>query len=327
MRTAMIRAACLAALVIVAAEAGAQSGAAQGYPAKPIRWVLSFGAAGGAPDTIARMIGPKLTEAWGQQVLVDPRTGAGGTIATDIVAKSPPDGYTLLLASPSHAINATLYGKLPYDALADFTPVSLVAELPNILVVHPSLPARSVKELIALARAKPGALNYGSAGSGSSQHLAGELFNKMAGVKTVHIPYKGGGAAMVDLIAGQVQLTFGSATTLPHVRSGKAVALAVTTAKRASTLPDLPTIAESGLPGYEASAWYMVLAPAKTPPAIIDKLHAEIVRSMKLPDVRERFTFQTIEPVGLPPAESTAYLAREITKWAAVVKASGAKVE
>ena len=316
----------LTACALTAAPAVAQS-PAQNYPVKTIRWVLSFGAPGGAPDTIARTLGPKLTEAWGQQVLVDPRPGAGGTIATDIVAKAPPDGYTLLLASPSHAINATLYGKLPYDSLVDFAAVSLVAELPNILVVHPSLPVRSVKELIALARAKPGALNYGSAGSGSSQHLAGELFNKMAGVKTVHIPYKGGGAVMVDLIAGQVQLTFGSATALPHVRSGRAVALAVTTAKRASTLPELPTIAESGLPGYEASAWYIVLAPAKTPPAIIDKLHAEMVRAMKLPDVRERFTFHTIEPVGLPPAESAAYLAREVTKWAAVVRESGAKVE
>jgi tripartite-type tricarboxylate transporter receptor subunit TctC len=243
------------------------------------------------------------------------------------VAKAPPDGYTLLLASPSHAINATLYGKLPYDTLADFAPVTLVAELPNILTVHPSLPVKSVKDLIALARAKPGALNYGSAGSGSSQHLAGELFNSMARVNMVHIPYKGGGAVMVDLISGQVQVTFGSATSLPHVRAGRAVALAVTTAKRASTLPDLPTIAESGLPGYEASAWYMVLAPARTPPAILDKLHAEIVRAMKLPDVRERFASQTIEPVGLPPAESAAYLAREVAKWAVVVKASGAKVD
>ena len=327
MTATIIRSLTFTALTLAAVSVGAQSGAAQNYPVKPIRWVLSFGAPGGAPDTIARMIGPKLTEVWGPQVVVDPRAGAGGTIATDIVARSAPDGYTLLLASPSHAINTTLYGKLPYDTLADFTPVTLVAELPNILTVHPSLPVRSVKQLIALATAKPGALNFGSAGSGSSQHLAGELFNQMAGVRMVHIPYKGGGAVMIDLIAGQVQVTFGSATTLPHVRSGKAVALAVTTAKRASTLPELPTIAESGLPGYEASAWYIVLAPAKTPPAIVDKLHAEIVRAMKLPDVRERFNFQTIEPVGLPPAESAAYLAREVAKWAAVVKVSGAKVD
>ncbi len=327
MTAPIVRATALAALALAAVPAAAQPGPVQAYPVKTVRWVLSFGAPGGAPDTIARTLGPKLTEAWGQQVLIDPRTGAGGTIATDIVAKAPPDGYTLLLASPSHAINATLYGKLPYDTLADFAAVSLVAELPNILVVHPSLPVKSVRDLIALAKARPGALNYGSAGSGSSQHLAGELFNKMAGVKTVHIPYKGGGAVMVDLIAGQVQLTFGSATSLPHVRSGRAVALAVTTAKRASTLPELPTIAESGLPGYEAAAWYIVLAPAKTPPAIIDKLHAEFVRAMKQPDVRERFNVQTIEPVGLPPAESAAYLAREVTKWAAGVKASGAKVD
>ena len=208
---------CIAALAATAADA-------QQYPVKPVRFVLPFGAPGGAPDIVARLLAGKLTEAWGQQVVVEPRVGAGGTIGTEAVANAAPDGYTLLLTSPSHAINVTLYSKLPYDAVTDFIPITQLVAVPNILVIHPSLPARSVKELIALAKAKPGSLNYGSAGSGSSQHLAGELFKKMAGVDMVHIPYKGGGGVVVDLVAGQLQLTFGSATSLPFVRSGRLIA-------------------------------------------------------------------------------------------------------
>ena len=210
----------------------AATACAQQYPAKPIRFVLPFGAPGGAPDIVARLLAPRLTEALGQQIVIEPRVGAGGTIGTEVVANAAPDGYTILLTSPSHAINVTLYSKLPYDAVADFVPITQLVEVPNILVIHPSLPARSVQELIKLAKSKPGSLNYGSAGSGSSQHLAGELFKKMAGVNMVHIPYKGGGGVVVDLIAGQVQLTFGSATSLPYVRSGRLVALAVTTSQR-----------------------------------------------------------------------------------------------
>jgi tripartite-type tricarboxylate transporter receptor subunit TctC len=300
---------------------------AQAYPSKPIRWVLAFGAPGGAPDTIARTVGPKLTEAWGQQIIVDPRTGAGGTIATEIVAKSPPDGYTILLASPSHAINSFLYGKLPYDPVADFAPVSRIADVPNIVVVHPSVPARSIKQLIALAKSKPGGLLYGSAGNGSSQHLAGELFQKMAGVKMVHVPYKGGGAVVIDLISGQLQLTFGSTTSLPGIRSGRLVALAVTTAKRVSVLPELPTVSEAGLPGYEAAAWYAAFAPAKTPRLIVEKIQLEIARAIKIPDVRERLSPQMIEPVGSSPSELAAFLQREMGKWGGIVKESGAKVE
>ncbi|MDB5807890.1 MAG: Tricarboxylate transport protein TctC, partial [Betaproteobacteria bacterium] len=202
-----------AALSLLAAGAWAQQ-----YPVKPVRFVLPFGAPGGAPDIVARLIAPKLTETWGQQVVVEPRVGAGGTIGSEVVANASPDGYTILLTSPSHAINVTLYSKLPYDTVNDFIPVTQLVEVPNILVIHPSLPARTVPQLIALAKAKPGSLNYGSAGSGSSQHLAGELFKKMAGVSMVHIPYKGGGGVVVDLIAGQVQLTFGSSTSLPYVR-------------------------------------------------------------------------------------------------------------
>jgi tripartite-type tricarboxylate transporter receptor subunit TctC len=314
-------------LISLASGRGWAQSVAPAYPVKPIRWVLAFGAPGGAPDTIARTIGPKLTEAWGHQVIVDPRTGAGGTIATDIVAKSPPDGYTLLLASPSHAINGSLYSRLPYDPVADFAPVMRIADVPNIVVVHPSVPARSVKQLIALAKARPGLLNYGSAGSGSSQHLAGELFKKMAGVDMVHVPYKGGGAVVIDLISGQLQVTFGSTTSLPGIRSGRLIALAVTTAKRVSVLPDLPTVSEAGLPGYEAAAWYAVFAPARTPRPIIEKFQGEVARAMKLPDVRERFATQMIEPVGSPPSELAAFLEREIAKWGAIVRASGAKAD
>jgi tripartite-type tricarboxylate transporter receptor subunit TctC len=300
---------------------------AQQYPTKVVRLVLAFGAPGGAPDTIARTLAPKLTEAWGHQILVDPRTGAGGTIATEIVAKAPPDGYTLLLASPSHAINSFIYSKLSYDPVADFAAVTHAADVPNIVVIHPTVPARSIKQLIALAKSKPGALLYGSAGSGSSQHLAGELFQKMAGVKMVHVPYKGGSAVVVDLMSGQLQLTFGSTTSLPAIRSGRLVGLAVTTSRRVAALPELPTVAEAGLAGYDAAAWYAVFAPARTPRAIVDKVSAEFARAIRLPDVRERIEPQLIQPVGSSPAELAAFLGKELKKWGAIVKESGAKVE
>jgi tripartite-type tricarboxylate transporter receptor subunit TctC len=318
----------LTACALAPGGAGAQPSAQYPqYPVKPVRFVLPFGAPGGAPDIVARLLAPRLTEAWGQQIVIEPRVGAGGTIGTEVVATAAPDGYTILLTSPSHAINVTLYPKLPYDAVADFVPITQLVEVPNILVIHPSLPARSVKELIALAKARPGSLNYGSAGSGSSQHLAGELFKKMAGVSMAHIPYKGGGGVVVDLIAGQVQLTFGSSTSLPYVRNGRLIALAVTTAQRVNSLPGLPTIAEAGLPGYEASAWYALFAPARTPKPIVDKLHAEVTRILRLPDVRERLAFETIQAVGSTPAELAEFVKREIVKWGAIIKDSGAKVD
>ena len=272
--------------------------AAQQYPAKPIRLVLAFGAPGGAPDTIARTVAPKLTEAWGHQVLVDPRTGAGGTIATEIVAKAPPDGYTLLLASPSHAINSFLYSKLPYDPVADFAPVTHVADVPNIVVIHPSVPARSVKQLIALAKSKPGALLYGSAGSGSSQHLAGELFQKMAGVKMVHVPYKGGGAVVIDLMCR-------ASSSSPSARPRRFPAYARAgwsrsrsrRRRRVARLPDLPTVAEAGLPGYEAAAWYAVFAPARTPRAIVEKVQRG-VRACDQAAGRARADRAAIDPAG-----------------------------
>jgi tripartite-type tricarboxylate transporter receptor subunit TctC len=242
---------------------------AQDYPVRPVRMVLTFGAPGGAPDTIARTLGAELAKMWGQQLVVDPRPGGGGMLATDIVSKATPDGYTVLLVSPSHVINPALHAKMPFDPVKDFAPVTQVAEVPNVLTVYPGVAARSVKELIALAKAKPGSLAYGSSGIGSSQHLAGELFREMAGINIVHVPYKAGTAANLDLIAGRIQIGFASSTSVPHIKSGRLVALGVTSAKRSGALPDVPTIAESGLAGYVASAWYGVLAPARTPKAIV----------------------------------------------------------
>jgi len=299
---------------------------AQTYPERPVRLVLSFGAPGGTPDTIARLVGPKLTEVWGKQVVVDPRAGAGGVVGTEIVAKAPADGYTLLIVSPAHAINPSLRSKLPYDSVKDFTAVTQLVENANILSVYPPLGVRSVKDLIALAKAKPGGLAYGSAGIGSSQHLSGELFKSMAGVNIVHVPYKGGGAAVLDLIAGRVQFTFGAATSLPHIRAGRLTALAVTTAKRSAQMPDVPTIAEAGLPGYEASVWYGLLMPANVPAAIVAKVHQDFSAALKLPDVRATLANIMAEVTPSPSPKAFAeFLARETAKWTKVVKASGAK--
>ncbi|HEV7799498.1 MAG TPA: tripartite tricarboxylate transporter substrate binding protein [Burkholderiales bacterium] len=301
---------------------------AQDYPKRPVRMVLSFGAPGGAPDTIARTLAPKLSEMWGQQLVVDPRSGAGGILGTEIVAKAAPDGYTLVLVSPSHAINPALHAKMPYDALRDFSAVTQLAEVPNILSVHPGVPARSVKELIALAKGKPGGLSYGSAGIGSSQHLAGELFKEMAGVNLVHVPYKAASATNVDLIAGRIQLASGSTASVPHIRSGKLVGLAVTTAKRSPAVPDLPTIAEAGLPGYEAASWYGVLVPAGTSLAIIARLHKDFTQAAQMPEVRQQQSALAIEPtVSASPAAFAAFIARERAKWADLVRKSGAKAE
>jgi tripartite-type tricarboxylate transporter receptor subunit TctC len=301
---------------------------AQDYPKRPVRMVLSFGAPGGAPDTIARTLAPKLSELWGQQLVVDPRSGAGGILGTEIVAKAAPDGYTIVLVSPSHAINPALHAKLPYDAAKDFNAVTQLAEVPNIISVHPGLAARTVKELIALAKAKPGSLSYGSAGIGSSQHLAGELFKEMAGINLVHVPYKAASATNIDLIAGRIQLAFGSTASVPHIRSGKLVGLAVTTAKRNSAVPDLPTVAESGLPGYEAAAWYGLLVPAGTSRSIIAKLHHDFTQAAQLPDVRQQQSALAIEPtVSASPAAFAAFIDRERAKWGDLVRKSGAKAE
>lgn len=315
----------LAALMLqfLAQVALAQVPSPEAWPVKPVRLVLSF--PGGAPDILARLIAPKLTDMWGQQVIVDPRSGAGGIVGTDAVAKAPGDGYTFLIASPSHAINPSLYPKLPYDSINDFVGVSKLAEVPNIVIVHPAVPARTLKELIAYLKANPGKVNYGTSCCGSSQHLAGELFSKMAGVKILHVPYKSGPQVVIDLVAGQVQLTFGSSSAMPNVRSGKLVALAVTTAQRVSSIPDLPTVAEAALPGYEAAAWYAMFAPARTARSIVNRVQADVAKALVMPDVREKLTAVAIEPVGSTPAEMDAFLKREIAKWSVVVKESGAK--
>ena len=314
------------ALGLTLACAGAS---AQNYPSRPIRLVVPY-PPGGPLDIMARAIGQKLTEAWSQPVVVDNRAGAGGNIGADLVAKSPADGYTLLMgAVATHAINPTLYGKLPYDPVKDFAPVALVAQVPNILVVNPSVPARSVRELIELARARPGYLNFGSGSTGSTGHLAGELFKTMAGVQMMHIPYKGGAPAMADLLAGQVQLMFDNlANALPNVRAGKLRALALTTLARSPAVPDLPTIAESGLPGFDLTTWFGVMVPAGTPPGIVAKLNAEIVRALAAKDMRERLEKMGAEaPANNTPEHFAAFIRTEAAKYAKVVKDSGAKVE
>jgi tripartite-type tricarboxylate transporter receptor subunit TctC len=304
----------------------AASACAQGYPNRPVRFLVGF-APGGFTDVMARLIAGKLTEQWGHQVVVDNRPGASTTIAADLTAKAAPDGYTLLMMTDNHVTNPALFAKLPYDSERDFAPVTLAALAPFLLVVHPSVPAGTVKELIALAKARPGQLSYGSGGVGAPGHLSGELFGTLAGVKMVHVPYKGGSAVVVDLMSGQLQLTFGSTTSLPAIRSGRLVGLAVTTSRRVAALPELPTVAEAGLAGYEAAAWYAVFAPARTPRAIVDKVSAEFARAIRLPDVRERIEPQLIQPVGSSPAELAAFLGKELKKWGAIVKESGAKVE
>jgi tripartite-type tricarboxylate transporter receptor subunit TctC len=298
------------------------------YPNKPIRLVVPFSAAG-TTDFLARAIAQKLGTNMGTTVIVDNRPGAGGNIGSDIVAKADPDGYTLLLGTVgTHAINASLYKKMPYDTVKDFAPITLVASVPNIVVVHPSVPAKSIKELLALAKAKPGNLTFASSGNGSSIHLSGELFKSMAGVDMLHVPYKGSGPAVADLVGGQVNLMFDNMpSSLPHVKSGRLRAIAVTGAKRSPAVPDLPTIAESGVPGYDSVAWFGVLAPAGTPPAIVNQLNAEIIKVLKSPDVAHRLSSQGAEPAYNTPEQFSAYIKTEMGKWAKVVKASGAQVD
>ncbi len=302
--------------------------AADAYPAKPIRFVVAF-PPGGGTDIIARSIAQKLAERIAQQVVVDNRPGAGGNIGTDIVAKAAPDGYTMLMGSAGPlAINASLFAKMPFDPVRDLAPVTLAASTPNVLVLHPSLKAATVKELIALARARPGEINFASSGHGTPAHLAGELFNSMAGVKMVHVPYKGAAPALADLLGGQVQLMFSTMPpALPHVKDGKLRALAVTSAKRSPAAPELPTVDEIALPGFEANTWHGVVVPAGTPETIVARLNREIVAILHLPEVVERLSGQGAEPVGSTPQEFAAYIKSEALKWAKVVRDSGAKAE
>ena len=301
---------------------------AQGYPNKPVRLIVPQSPGGGA-DILARAVAAKLSETWGHQVVVENRAGAAGIIGTEAAAKATPDGYTLLMgAIGANGINPGLYPNLPYDSRKDFAPVTMVASAPLLVVVHPSVPLNSTKELIAFAKSQPGKINFASAGSGNATHLAGELFKTMANVDITHVPYKGATPAETDLIGGQVQLMFSSIlSALPHVKAGRMKALAVTSLRRSSLAPELPTVAESGLPGYEMNPWYGVFAPAGTPRPVIDKIHRDIVRILQLPDVKERFAALGAEPVGNTPEQFGAFVDAEITKWSKVIKDSGAKAE
>ena len=318
---------CAATGTMAQTTPGGAGAAHAAYPTKPVRVIVGFPPGSGA-DITARVIGAKLGDALGQQVVVDNRPGAASNIAAELAAKAPADGYTLFIGTVANTINATLYPRLPFDFAQDFAPVALTTAAPNVLVVHTSVPAKSVKELIALAKGRPGQLNYASAGTGTAPHLSGELFNAMAGVRMVHIPYKGSPPAVTDLLAGEVALMFSpSSTVLPHVKTGRLRALAVTTAARLPSLPELPTVAESGLKGYETITWFGFVAPAKTPQAIVARLNAEIVKVLALPDVRNQFAIQGIEVIGGTPEQFASYIRDEIAKWARAIKLSGAKAE
>ena len=311
------------ALVFAAGLAVAQAPA---YPVKSVR-LLVPSSPGGGTDILARVLAQKMSETFGQQFVVENRPGAGQVIGIEAVARSAPDGYTLLMAASAIVINEVLYAKPPYDTLRDFAPVTLGASLPNILVVHPALPVKSVRELIVLAKTRAGQLNYSSAGSGTSPHLSMELFRLMAGITLTHIPYKGSGPATVDLLAGQVQLSMPNVlTALPHIKGGKLRGLGVTSGKRATGLPDIPAIAET-LPGYEAIQWYGILAPAGTTRDIVGKLQAEIARILVLPEVRDRLAADGADAVGSRPDEFAAYIRAELAKWGKVVKTGGIKLE
>ena len=321
----------LALLAIVAAAVGAPFTFAQGaatYPAKPVRLVVPF-PAGGTTDILARAVAQRLSEAWGRQVIVDNRPGAGGNIGSDLVAKAAPDGYTLLMGTVgTHAINPSLYKNMPYDHVKDFAPVILVAGVPNVLVVNPSLPVHSVTELIAYAKANPGKLSFASGGPGSPHHLYGELLKSMTGIEMTHVPYKGSAPALTDLIGGQVQLMFDNLpSSLPFIKAGKLRALAVTSGARAAALPDLPTLAESGLPGFEASSWFGVLAPAGTPRDIVAKLNGAIAGWLASPEAKEKLLAQGAIAAGGTPEDFARHIGAETSKWAKVVKASGAHID
>jgi tripartite-type tricarboxylate transporter receptor subunit TctC len=313
------------AVVMCLASAGA---AAQAYPGKPIRMITPY-APGGGSDTLARILGQKLLEAWGQPVVVDNRPGGGGIIGAETVARAAPDGYTLLVTpSAVLTINPHLYSSLRYDTFRDFAPVTIASNSPYFLVVHPKIPAANVRELIAYAKANPGKMNYSSSGSGSSTHLAGVLFNQMAGIDIVHIPYKGAAPAIVDLLAGNIQMRFSSVVpVLPHVKNGRLRGIAISSAKRYGPLPELPTIAESGLPGYTVESFYAVVAPAGTSRAIIAKLNAELVRNLKGAEVAAHMAADGAEVIGSSPAELAKAMRDDYARWAKPVKDSGARVD
>ncbi len=316
-----------AALFVLLALSAAAA-AAQPYPSKPIRLVVPF-PAGGTTDILAREVGQRLSLSLGQPVVIDNRPGAAGNIGSELVAKSAPDGYTLLMATVgTHAINPNLYARIPYDHVKDFAPVVLVAGVPNVLEVTPSLPVHSVADLINLAKEKPGQINFASSGSGTSIHLSGELFKTMAGVDMTHVPYKGSAPAITDLIGGQVQVMFDNLpSSLQQIKAGKLRAIAVTSAQRAPALPDVPTIAESGLPGFEATSWFGIVAPTGTPPTIIARINADVNQWLQSPEAKDKLLAQGAVAAGGSPEQFAAYIHAETEKWARVVKASGAKVD
>jgi tripartite-type tricarboxylate transporter receptor subunit TctC len=305
----------------------AASAAAQGYPAKPIRIIVPY-APGGSTDVVLRILAPRLTENLGQQVLVENRPGAASTIGLDLVAKSPPDGYTVGIANIAYGANPTLYSKMPFNAEKDLVPVSLVSIVTMVLSVHPSVPARSVKQLIALAKAKPGSLVYGSAGNGSANHLATARFTYMTGTNMVHVPYKGGGPAVVSIVSGETGVLFATIpSAIQHFKTGRLIPLGVSRAKRDSSLPDVPTVAEAGVPGYDAVEWNGAMVPAGTPPAVINRLHQAIVKALAIPEVKERITGIGAELVGNSPEEFGAFLKKELATWSKVVKEVGMRID
>ncbi|RPI42911.1 MAG: tripartite tricarboxylate transporter substrate binding protein [Betaproteobacteria bacterium] len=312
-------------LFVVAISCLAGVALAQPYPSKPLRFVVPF-PPGGINDVMARALGQKLTESLGQPVVIENRAGAGTIIGTELVAKSAPDGYTLLLASAAHAINVTLHRKLPFDPVKDFALVTLIGTSPFFLVGHPSLPARDLKSLVAFARSRPGQLQYSSSGSGTSIHLMGEMLKAGAKLDIVHVPYKGIAPALIDLIAGQVHFSFGSwLTTGPHVRAGKLRIYAATSPQRSKSVPDVPTIAEVAIPGYSAVAWYGIIVPAATAREIVTRLHGELTRALNAPDLNERLTSQGVEVTASTPAQFADFLKSEIERWGTAVRQSGAK--
>jgi len=318
----------MALLLVASAFGSVQIATAQNYPVRPVRMIVPF-AAGGPADAIARLVAPQLSDAWGQQVVIDNRAGGSGIIATDLAARAAPDGYTLICVSSSFTINASLFPKLPYDSATGFTAIAPLSYGPGVVVVHPAVPVRSMQELIALAKAKPRALSYASSGSGSPGHLTFELIKRLSGIEIAHIPYKGMAPGLIDVLGGQVQAAIPTiSAALPHVKSGRLRAIAVTSAKRWPAVPDLPTVAEAALPGFESVLWYGILGPAHMPAALVARINQVATESMQRADVRERLDAAGgMEPMKMKPPEFAAYLTAEITKWSRVVKDSGAKAE
>ena len=316
----------IAALVAACALSGPAWSAASGdFPVRPVRFIVTY-PPGALNDLIARTLSPRLAELWGQQVVVDNRPGGGTLIGTELGARAALDGHTLLLVSIAHAINPGVYPKLPYDSVRDFAPVSLIASSPYILIVHPALPARTVREFVALAKARPGQLTYGSTGTGGSSHLMGVMLGIMAGIDTVHVPYKGLAPALTDLIGSQINFGFGSYSTVgQHIKAARLRGIAVTSAKRSPTTPELPTIAEEGYPAYEAIPWWGLLLPAKTPQPLVARINTDVLRALQAPDVKERFNAQGLDVIGSTPAQFATHLNAEIVRWAKVAKVAGIK--